>query len=82
MNYEENSRKSKTYRNFRGSLHIGIGMLYLAIGGASIYFKKFFGTFELDLWITYLLGGLLLLYGLFRIWRGWRDMAIGKSGDK
>lgn len=81
MNYEENSRKSKTYRNFRGSLHIGIGMLYLAIGGSSIYFKKFFGTFDLEPALTYVLGGLLIVYGLFRIWRGWRDMAIGKSDN-
>lgn len=79
MNYEENNRRSKTYRSFRGSLNIGIGMLYLTIGAVSIYFKKFFGTFQLDLTLTYTLGGLLIVYGLFRMWRGWSDMGIGRS---
>lgn len=73
MDHEERNLKSKGYTNFRGSLHIGLGALYLAIGGAVLK-TKHFGYMELSSAAAYIFGALLLLYGIFRVWRGWTYM--------
>lgn len=73
MNPEERNARSKGYNNFRGSLHIGMGGLYLVIGSAVIYFKNF-GALELSGAMAYSIGAAMLLYGGFRIWRGWMDL--------
>lgn len=73
MNIEERNEKGKGYKNFRGSLHIGMGGLYLVIGGAVIYFKAF-GAMALSAGVAYTIGAAMILYGGFRIWRGWMDL--------
>lgn len=70
MNIDDRNQRSGTYSNFRSSLHIGIGALYLVIGVAVIYFKAF-GAMVLSSGIAYTIGAAMLLYGGFRIWRGW-----------
>jgi len=73
MNPEERNERSKGYKNFRGSMHIGMGGVYLVIGSAVIYYKHF-GALELSGAMAYSIGAAMLLYGGFRIWRGWMDM--------
>ncbi len=74
-------RRNKVNFNYRASLHIAMGILYLAIGSAVMYLK-YFGAFELPIGLAYLLGGLMLVYGTFRIWRGWRDLKMSKSSNE
>ncbi|RYG54082.1 MAG: C4-dicarboxylate ABC transporter [Chitinophagaceae bacterium] len=54
---------------FRGSLHIGMGIMYILIGSLVLYIK-YFGAMELPSGLAYVLGTMMLLYGIFRLWRG------------
>lgn len=73
MDREDRNNKSKVYNSFRGSLNMGMGVIYLAIGVSVIYFKSF-GVMELSNMVSYIIGAVLLLYGSFRLWRGWMDL--------
>ena len=66
---------------FRSILNISMGLLYLILAGVIVTIRKF-GTFDLGAgFFPYALGGLLALYGLFRIWRGVADIRAAKNGD-
>jgi hypothetical protein len=69
MDYQERNQESKGYLNFRNSLDLGMGAFYLIIGIILIN-MKYFGNMELSTSYAYILGGLMLLYGGFRIYRG------------
>ncbi|KPH12314.1 C4-dicarboxylate ABC transporter [Chryseobacterium sp. ERMR1:04] len=43
------------------------GLFYIVLGGIVIYYKFFFTTLEPA--VAYAMGGLLMLYGVFRIYR-------------
>jgi len=62
-----------SYQRLRSSMHIGMGVLYIVLGGIAVALK-YFGRFALDPAKAYLLGGLLIAYGLFRLWRGFRQL--------
>jgi len=73
MDHEE--RSTKIYSHFRNSLHLGMGVVYVVIA-AMILTLKYFGTMVLDASFAYILGGLMLLYGIFRIYRGVQGMRM------
>lgn len=72
MTYDERREADKGFMRVRSTLHIGMGVLYLVFGSAVIYLQKF-GNLALPGIMAYAVGGLMLLYGGFRIWRGLRD---------
>jgi hypothetical protein len=78
MGHEE--RSNRIYSHFRTSLDLGMGVLYLVIAGM-ILTMKYFGTMALDAKFAYILGGMMLAYGLFRIYRGIQGMRY-KNRDK
>ncbi|SHL54035.1 C4-dicarboxylate ABC transporter [Chryseobacterium polytrichastri] len=43
------------------------GLFYIVLGGVVIYYKFFFTVLEPT--VAYAMGGLLMLYGIFRIYR-------------
>lgn len=59
--------------NFRSIMHIVMGLLYLGIGSTVLYLKNF-GNIQLPPGLAYAIGILMLAYGGFRVWRGWKDM--------
>jgi hypothetical protein len=63
------TNKTDGYSRFRGGLDLGMGIVYLILGGAAIYYK-YFGAMPLQAGVAYTLGGMMILYGLFRLWRG------------
>jgi hypothetical protein len=69
MNNEDRNGRNDAYEKFRGTLHVAMGVLYLVIGSLVLY-VKYFGAMELSSGIAYTLGTMMLLYGLFRLWRG------------
>ena len=73
MNNELRNNKSRVYNSFRGALHIAMGGIYVVLGCATIYLKAFI-TVALSTAVAYIIGGLFLLYGIFRVWRGFIDM--------
>lgn len=78
MNQEERNLGSTASRRFRSTLNLVMGTIYLLLGGVVIY-MKYFGTMELGTGMAYGLGGLMIVYGLFRLWRGFQDIKGGNS---
>lgn len=70
MNPDERNIRNKGYNGFRGAMHIGIGLLYIVVGGIVGYFKSF-GTIPLSNAAAYGITAAMVLYGAFRIYRGW-----------
>lgn len=70
-NFEERNQRQNSYGRFRAILHLSMGCMYLLIGAALVYVQSTQGGIGS---FAYLVGGLMLLYGVFRIWRGFRDM--------
>jgi hypothetical protein len=60
---------NRTYKNFRTSLDVGMGMLYVGVGFLVLY-AHYFGSLALSATYAYIFGGLMLAYGAFRIYRG------------
>ncbi len=73
MDIDERTGSNSKFRNFRAVMHIVVGFLYIALGSYVMYIKAF-GTFDLSPATAYALGGLVILYGIFRVWRGRADM--------
>jgi hypothetical protein len=65
----ENSTPRNSYERVQIPLHFGMGSVYI-IFGVLVLYVKYFGSMQLSSGIAYALGGLMLLYGTFRIWRG------------
>jgi len=69
MNLDERMTESKTYKSFRTSLDMAMGTIYVIIGIA-LFALRHFGTVELSASMAYILGTVMVLYGVFRIYRG------------
>lgn len=78
MDSEDRNRKASNWDRVRAMQHIGMGSLYIVIGGL-LFWVKAFGTISLSKGVAYSLGALLLLYGIFRIWRGFKDLKANKE---
>ncbi len=69
--YED--KKMKAFANRRALMDYGMGILYLAAGGFLVLAKPVGSEMEvLPEPLSYVLGGLLLIYGGFRIYRGFK----------
>ena len=64
---------SKGLENFKNSMHLGMGAVYIVAGIAVLYFR-YFGALQLSAGLAYGIGALMLVYGVFRIWRGFVGM--------
>lgn len=71
VNHEENRRKA--YTNRRSMMDLGMGIIYAGMGGFFLL-AEFFGIYmEFPTKpFSYIFGGLCLVYGGFRIYRGVR----------
>jgi uncharacterized membrane protein HdeD (DUF308 family) len=68
MNYEERN-KGRGLERFQATMHLGMGIFYILIGLLIVY-VKYFGSMELPTTLAYVLGSLMIIYGIFRLWRG------------
>jgi len=74
---EYERRKLRAYSTRRSIMDFGMGFIYLAIGGFFLFSRQL--GFELAFPVppfSYIFGGLCVLYGLFRIYRGYRKNYI------
>lgn len=69
---QRNNKSQKTYTKFRGTVHLTMGVLYVLIGLCVIYFSKTKTLFDLSPAVSYAIAGLMIAYGIFRIYRGWQ----------
>ncbi|OSZ82268.1 hypothetical protein CAP35_03085 [Chitinophagaceae bacterium IBVUCB1] len=72
MSIEERNNKPTGYDKLKAYRHIVMGIMYLCFAVVMFYLKQF-GAIELSAAVAYSLGGLLVVYGVFRIWRGIAD---------
>ena len=71
--FEERNEQKNPMQRFQVIMHLGMGTFYL-IAGALVLYVKYFGTMELSAGLAYFLGTMMLLYGTFRIWRGFTEL--------
>jgi ABC-type nickel/cobalt efflux system permease component RcnA len=65
--------KNRGLRVFQAGRHIVMGLLLMVLAWFLVENRKF-GQLELSAMTAYVLAGLLVIYGLFRIWRGTREL--------
>lgn len=68
MSYEGHN-KGHGLQRFQAIMHLGMGVFYILIGSLVVY-VKFYGSMELPTTLAYALGSLMIVYGIFRLWRG------------
>jgi hypothetical protein len=70
---QELSRRDKGYINMRSIMDYGMGLLIIGLGIAFIFSTKLSKSLDRfdDPWIKGL-GGVAIVYGLFRIYRGYK----------
>ena len=67
--YEEKRRKA--YANRRSLMDLGMGIIYAGMGGFFLLYDLFGIRMEFPgKPFSYIFGGLCLVYGIFRIYRG------------
>mgnify|MGYP007082193265 FL=1 len=77
MSYRDShNTDAPKYARMRSMLHLVMGALYLVLG-VSVIALHSYGKFELAPGIAYGMGALLIVYGVFRIWRGYSGIRQG-----
>lgn len=81
MSLEPNLNRPKLRLRFMPVMHIVMGLFFIIIGVVAA-FKRNFGAVALSAGWAYAFGGLLLLYGTFRIWRGITDLRENPEDER
>jgi hypothetical protein len=68
-----NNKRAPVRFRFRATLNIAMGILYLILGAAVATMRKF-GAVDLKPALAWGFCILLVLYGVFRVWRGIQDL--------
>ena len=77
MSYEESNERKRSRQSFRTILDVGMGIFYVVIGALVLLFKSF-GTLQIPPVIAYILGGMMVIGGGFRFYRGLK-IIMGKD---
>ncbi len=78
MTYDTNQERRRSQSYFRTSMDIGMGIFYTVIGCLIVYAKTF-GTMAIPPVIAYALGGMMVVGGLFRLYRGLKVVLPGRK---
>jgi cation transport ATPase len=74
MTNDQQDRRTKSYLTMRSLLDYGMGAIYIMVGLGFIFARQAgleFLTFTND-WMGKLLGAIFIIYGGWRIYRGYR----------
>jgi hypothetical protein len=80
MRVEETKKRSKFFLQPRILLETVIGFCYLALGVALIFAEQLGFHFTLGTSFLRLFGGVVALYGIFRVLRGIRQLFFMNKG--
>lgn len=69
MSITDESREMRS-GSFRRSLDIGMGLFYTVIGSMLVYARSFGNLEDIPRVIAYLLGGMMIVGGIARFYRG------------
>ncbi len=73
MSYGESNERERSRKGFRTPLDIGMGLFYVVIGGV-IMVTRSFGNVPIPALVCYVLGGMMVVGGCFRFYRGLQDI--------
>ncbi len=73
MSYEESNERQRSRRGYRAPLDLGMGLFYIGIGSLVMVVKSF-GDIKIPPVIAYVLGGMMVVGGCFRFYRGFKDI--------
>ncbi len=71
MSTDYDEKRKKAYMNRRSLMDLGMGIIYAVVGGF-LCFSEIFGLSMENSYkpFSYIFGGICLVYGAFRIYRG------------
>ena len=69
MSYEETKERNRSRVYFRTTMDIGMGIFYTIIGSLILCFKSF-ANIAIPPIFAYIVGGMMAIGGLFRLYRG------------
>ncbi len=72
MNDSTNDRKTKNYILMRSIMDYGMGTVILGFGVFFAFANKLGFDFRVDSFFRYFFAGLCAVYGVFRIYRGYK----------
>ena len=81
MRYEESDARRKSNMGFRTVMDLGMGLFYIAIG-FWLVINKSFGNMPVPPFISYLLGGMMIVGGAFRLYKGIKAVLPAKSNTE
>ena len=74
MSYRpDNNRQRKSFDHIRGIMGMSMGVIYIVIALAVIYMQKAKQIHIGDA-LSYIIAALMAAYGIFRIYRGYKQM--------
>lgn len=71
MSAEDNQKANSKAASFRAILDFVMGTVYVVLAGVILY-SRHFGTIELPPATVYGMSGLLIVYGIFRLYLGFK----------
>ena len=73
MSLDQGKGKRKSFNNIRGVMGMSMGVIYIVIACCVVYFER---IHQIDIGETfsYIVAGLMAAYGIFRIYRGFKQM--------
>lgn len=74
MEIEERNKRLKGYSRFRLIFDAAMGFFYLAAGLGLIFSKQLVKNLNVAQSFLWIFGGMLVIYGIFRIIRGIRQL--------
>ena len=78
MSYEESNARRISNMGFRTVMDLGMGLFYTVIGTLVLLYKSF-GTFAIPPFLAYLLGGMMVIGGVFRFYKGIKAVLPNKK---
>jgi hypothetical protein len=69
---QELDKRQKGYRMRRSIMDYGMGVIFFCIGIFLFIAPRLGFAFDIDITFRYLLGGLFIVYGIFRAYRGYK----------
>ncbi len=76
MSFDSNNDRKNSINKMRGIMGIAMGVIYLLMAVLVVYLQKI-GYFQIGNIFSYAVAALMLAYGVFRIYRGYKMMSGG-----
>jgi hypothetical protein len=81
MSYGDSNERVRSGGHFRTIMDIMMGIFYTWVGGWLIYARSFFNM-QVPTLVAYILGGMMVIGGLFRLFRGVKAALPGREREE